>query len=74
MTGATPSKRLRKEEALREARIGAKRTGGAWYVTRKNRSYRYVPVMSYDHRRDGKVAEIVTQGGSATIIEKEVLS
>lgn len=53
------AKRMTKDEAIREARIGSKLKGGTWFVTRRGDNYGVMPADMYDSGRHGRVAETI---------------
>lgn len=56
---ANKVRKMTKDEAVREARIGSKLKGGTWYVTRRRDNYNVVPADFYDSGRDGTIAETI---------------
>ena len=56
---ANKVRKMTKDQAIREARVGSSYRGGTWYVTRKRDNYNVVPADMYDSARDGKVAETI---------------
>lgn len=53
------AKKMTKDEAIREARIGSKLKGGTWYVTRRGDNYGVQPADFYDSGRHGRIAETI---------------
>lgn len=49
---------MTKDEAIRDARLGALMQGGTWYVVRRGKSYRSMHESRYEGSKTGRVAEI----------------
>lgn len=49
---------MKKDEAIKEARIGALMQGGTFYVVRRGNKYKAIPAYLFEARRHGRVAEM----------------